>query len=342
MILTRVVKHHMNFTSELKKAKLIAEYAISQPNYMFSSKEVKHIGLKSVLANQVMKKYGRDKRARIIKSMVLPIPRQGFKYENEEIYIPSLKVRIQYHTDYDILSLELSRDKLYVIQEVPELPAYESTTMIGVDLNSTSYVAVSADLCTGKVKKLGRNLPHIRKKYKNLRRKMQAKNRFGVLKRLNNKEQRVKKDAEHKISRSLVNAAYESKASLVLEDLKGIRRQKTWLSKASNDVLHSWPFYSLQQKIEYKAKLLGVPVFYINPYNTSATCSRCGSVGDRDGKKFKCSCGHIDHADSNAAFNIAKLGLSLSSSADKERSTDTRKRQRGSRNCPSTQEPQVL
>lgn len=328
MILTRSVKHHINFAFEIDKARLIAEYAISKSNRVFSSKEVKHIGLKSILSNQVLRKYGRDKRIKVVRNVVIPILRQGFVYKNEEIYIPSLKARIQYHTDYDILSLELSKDKLYVTVEVPELPAYEAKTMIGVDLNSTSYVAVSADLSTGKVKKLGKNLPHIRSKYKNLRRKMQAKNRFGVLKRVNNKEKRVRKDAEHKISRSLVNSAYESKAALVLENLKGIRRQKTRRSKASNDVLNSWPFYSLQQKIEYKAKLLGVPVFYINPYNTSVACSRCGSIGDRNGKKFKCNCGHIDHADSNAAFNIAKRGLSLPSSADKERSTDTRKRQR--------------
>ena len=80
--------------------------------------------------------------------------------------------------------------------------------------------------------------------------------------------------------------------------------------------------------IGYKAKLQGVPVAYIEPAYTSKSCSRCGLIGNRNGKAFKCPyCGYVENADVNASFNIAKRQIGVSQS-DIERdmsegSTDT-------------------
>ncbi len=109
----------------------------------------------------------------------------------------------------------------------------------------------------------------------------------------------------HKASRAIVSFAQEHNAGIKLEDLKGIR-DRAKVTHSFKHSLHSWSYYQLMQLISYKAKLLGIPVIYVNPAYTSKDCSRCNKLGSRNGKSFKChECGHVDHADVNAAFNIA-------------------------------------
>ena len=56
----------------------------------------------------------------------------------------------------------------------------------------------------------------------------------------------------------------------------------------------------------YSPSWYSIPITYVEPRNTSKECSRCGGIGIREDKSFKCpTCGHVDHADVNASFNIA-------------------------------------
>ena len=70
-----------------------------------------------------------------------------------------------------------------------------------------------------------------------------------------------------------------------------------------------WAFYQLMQFIRYKAALLGIPVIEVNPAYTSQDCSRCEQRNTPNGKSYVCEhCGHKDHRDANAAFNIGVRG----------------------------------
>ncbi|MBS3095106.1 transposase [Candidatus Woesearchaeota archaeon] len=63
----------------------------------------------------------------------------------------------------------------------------------------------------------------------------------------------------------------------------------------------------MQGFIEYKARLNGVKVIKVKPYNTSKDCSRCELPGTRSKGFFHCNhCGFSLNADLNASYNLAK------------------------------------
>jgi len=147
------------------------------------------------------------------------------------------------------------------------------------------------------------------------------------IKEIRNRESRVVRNLNHKVSWRIVDTAKKSDKGIKLELLEGIRRTHRQ-AKSFRYALNSWSFYQLERMIEYKAKLLGVPVAYVDPAYTSQMCSRCGLIGDRNVKEFRCpSCGHVEDTDVNASFNIAVRERGVSRSvADRdaaEGSTDT-------------------
>lgn len=150
-------------------------------------------------------------------------------------------------------------------------------------------------------------------KYKHIRRTLQKKADYRTVKLIKSRESRIIRNMNHQISKKIVDIAVDTNSHIKMENLKGIRQGKKH-SKKFNYALNSWSFYQLRDMIGYKAKKQGVGVFFIDPAYTSQTCSRCGVLGNRNSKIFKCPiCGHADHADANASFNIGqwtkRLGL---------------------------------
>ena len=275
-----------------------------------SSKDVKQFGLKSAIANQILRKYGNNKTIKNIIRIKLTIPSQTIHSNKDQrsIEIPCLNFKIKYNfrNDYEkINQIELDNEHVYVSVSIKEQPQIKPSAWVGIDRNTTGHIVVAGNSSTGKVWKLGKEALHIHHKYKNIRNDLQKKGKLRLVKKIKNRESRIVKDLNHKIAKEIVNIAIVNNAGIKLEQLSGIRNNRKH-SRKFNYSLHSWSFYQLQNFIEYKAKLCGIPLTYVEPKYTSQECSRCGNIGIRDSKKFMCqSCGHVDHADANASFNIA-------------------------------------
>ena len=303
MILTYKVKHNRNLSADLKNGKQVALFALKTKSR--SSKDVKHIGLKSAIANQILKKYSSNKKLKKISSVKLTIPSQSIKFNGDQIKIPCLKMKIDFQKNVKkINQIELDQKFAYISCTITEAEKIKCESWMGIDLNTTGHCCVVSDPKSGKVRKLGKSANHIHKRFKNIRRKLQRKKKFKSIKALKNKESRVIRDLNHKISNKIVTEAKEKKAGIVLENLKNIR-EKAKTNKKNRYALNSWSFYQLKIFIEYKAKLHGIPVAKIDPRYTSRQCSKCGLLGERKRKIFKCSCGHVENADVNASFVIS-------------------------------------
>ena len=307
MLLTFKAKHGRNLSQELAKARKIAEFAIK--THSRSSRDVKHIGLKSAIANQILRKYSHNDKARKVSRVVLTVPGQSIKTNKEQrtVRVPCLGLELSYRFRNDFMKvnqIELDDQYAYITVTVPEPETVRTEQFIGVDLNTTGHCAVAANPQTGKVWKLGKSAEHVHKKYREIRRTLQRKGKFRKLKTVRRREKRKVRDLNHKVSNRIIQIATADGCGIKMEDLTGIRSNRRH-ARTFQYSLNSWSFYQLQLMIEYKARLQGIPVAYVDPANTSKTCSRCGQLGSRNGKGFKClGCGHVDHADANASFNI--------------------------------------
>ena len=195
---------------------------------------------------------------------------------------------------------------VYEIDEIDEINGIkkENKNVMGIDLG-IKCPAVS--YCTdGSVKFYGngKKNKYMRRHYANLRKWFQKAKKPTVVKKIKNKEQRVMKDIDHKISREIVNTAKKHKAKVIkLERLENIR-STTRTSRKNNPSLHTWSFYRLAQYIEYKAKLAGIEVEYVNPAYTSQRCPQCGNIHHAIDRKYICECGYHTHRDLLGAINI--------------------------------------
>jgi len=90
-------------------------------------------------------------------------------------------------------------------------------------------------------------------------------------------------------------------------------RESIRYSVEMNGRLHRWSFRKLQSIIEYKAKLKGVRVVFVNPAHTSSLCPICGGKLSPNGYRIlKCSnCGFEADRDVIGSWNIRLRALKM-------------------------------
>lgn len=134
------------------------------------------------------------------------------------------------------------------------------------------------------------------------------------LERLREAEKNWVRTQNHLFSKEVVQFAKDVGAATInMEKLTNFGKDRQGdVYEDKKYVLRNWSYFELQNLIEYKAKMAGIKVRYINPAFTSQTCSECGELGERDSIHFVCknpdcpNCGKDIHADYNGARNIAK------------------------------------
>jgi putative transposase len=192
-----------------------------------------------------------------------------------------------------------------------EVDLQNPSDWIAIDVNESNITAVSSN---PHVLRIDHELRAIHTTYFNIRRRVQKlakhkpKTAQRLLKKYSGREKMKTRDLCHKISREVVDFAKQHGFGIIMEDLKGIRKRIN-KGRMLNRRLHSWNFRKLQFYIEYKARLEGLPVIYVNPKGTSTLCPICGGKLASNGhRQLKCQkCGYENDRDVTACLNMLRM-----------------------------------
>jgi IS605 OrfB family transposase len=196
---------------------------------------------------------------------------------------------------------------LHIVQHAPAPAETVPAGYLGVDLGIVNVATDSAgEPFTGEPVRKTRE-----RRFRH-RHSLQARNTRRArarLRRCARREARFQRDINHIVSKALVSKAVASCKALALENLSGIRERCGHVRHEQRREHQSWAFSQLRTFVAYKARAAGVRVVYVDPRNTSRTCSACGYCDKRnrpDQAHFRClQCGLTAPADYNAALNIA-------------------------------------
>ncbi|GAA2412006.1 RNA-guided endonuclease TnpB family protein [Nonomuraea africana] len=193
-----------------------------------------------------------------------------------------------------------------------------ATTSDGEQLANPRHLTASADRLTTAQQALAR-------KKRGSQRRRKAVARVAAL---HAKVRRQRLDHTHKAALALVRdydvvvhedlriANMTRSASGTLSEPGRNVAQKSGLNRSILDA--GWGVFLTI--LAHKAESAGRKLIAVNPANTSRACARCGHCAKENRvtqAEFACTaCGHVAHADVNAAINILRTGLALRDAAE--------------------------
>jgi putative transposase len=296
-----------------------------------SSKDFASIEIGSIVINQTIRNTIAETKVKQFNSLPLEINNQGWSIHkvgssysisfsltrgrskripleiHQSKHNQILDAMIEQRADKGSLKLWRSRKGIWyalisVSMEVPDAPKRER--WIGVDRGQKKVAVASTP--EGRPRFFGSaRIRQVRRQFARLRHKLQKAGKKRALKRLERKERRIIQHINHIISKEIVQFAKAHNCGIRLEDLSGIRANSKQREITKRDAAENrdyWPYYDLEIKILYKARLAGVKVEFIPAAYTSQACCKCHAIGERDGENFYCThCFYQGHADHNAS-----------------------------------------
>ncbi|MCI0560459.1 MAG: transposase [Nitrososphaera sp.] len=235
-----------------------------------------------------------------------------------DIPLNSYVARVLSDGSLQVRSFTLTADSLSICisKEVTEV---ESTSIEGVDRNLRNLTVgngsrvVQYDL--SKAVDIAENTRSIIRSFKRndvrIRRKLYRK--YGM------RRKRRIGQLLHRLTKSIVQHAKQSKAAITFEDIRHIRKlyQKgNYQGRNYRSRLNGWWFAEVKRQIEYKATWEGVPIIQLSVSETRGTsqlCPRCGkkmTQVDRFRQLYCAQCNKWMDRDIVAAMNLSVKGRS--------------------------------
>ncbi|WP_148882044.1 RNA-guided endonuclease InsQ/TnpB family protein [Thermococcus aciditolerans] len=328
LLITYAFENNVTSFYRLKKETykgLRKEYPELPSHYLYTACQMATAIFKSF---RKRKKKGRAKGKPVFKKDVIMLDDHLFKLdlENKTVKLSTPKGRVQlefypakYHEkfrEWKVGQAWLVRTSKGVFLNVVfsgEVEVKELKAFVGVDLNENN---VTLSLPNGEFVQFITHEREIRTGYFVKRRRIQQKIKVGkmrkeLLEKYGLREKNRLNDLYHKLANKIVELA-EKYGGIALEDLMEIRDSIRY-SAELNGRLHRWSFRKLQSIIEYKAKLRGINVVFVNPALTSSLCPVCGDkLSPNGGRVLKCSkCGFEADRDVVGSWNIRLRALKM-------------------------------